>query len=98
VRRLEAYLASISAGERPEAGRERLEGFRLDQERIMLGLRRSAGVVAGDAGSRLLASNDGRHLVNAGVIGPHGERIVVANPLLTDAAARAVLSLSPDDC
>jgi len=98
VRRLEAYLASIAGGERPEAGRERLEGFRLDQERVMLGLRRSAGVVAGDAGSRLLASNDGRRLVNAGVIGPQGERIVVANPLLTDAATRAVLSLSPDDC
>lgn len=98
VRRLDAYLASIARGERPEAGREQLRGFRFDQERVMLGLRRSAGVEAGRAGRCLLASAAGRRLVDAGVIRSEGRRVVVSNPLLTDAAARAVLSLSPDDC
>ena len=40
-----------------------------EQERLMLGLRRRAGVVAGPIGDVLLASGDGRRLVDAGVLG-----------------------------
>jgi hypothetical protein len=37
-------------------------------------------------------------LIDAGVIAGRGDRIVVTAPLLTDAAGRAVLSLSAGDC
>jgi oxygen-independent coproporphyrinogen-3 oxidase len=98
VRRLDAYLSLVEAGERPEAGAERVDGWSAEQERLMLGLRRAAGVIAGDGGAALEASADGLRLVAAGVLGRRGDRLVVAMPLLTDEAVRAVLSLSSGDC
>ncbi|HEX9643138.1 MAG TPA: radical SAM family heme chaperone HemW [Acidimicrobiia bacterium] len=98
VRRLDAYLARVEAGERPEAGAEPITGWSAEQERLMLGLRRAAGVIAGDGGAALEASADGRRLMAAGVLERHGDRLVVAKPLLTDEAVRAVLSLSSGDC
>lgn len=98
VRRLDAYLARTADGERPEAGAERLDGWRREQERIVLGLRRRAGVKAGWAGERLAASAEGTRLVAAGVLAFQSGRVKVARPLLTDAVSVAVLSLSPRDC
>jgi oxygen-independent coproporphyrinogen-3 oxidase len=92
VRRLEAYLAAVEEGRRPEAGADVLDPWAAEQERVILGLRRTAGVVAGDAGAALLALPEGERLVAAGVIAGSGDRIVVRRPLLTDAASRAVLS------
>lgn len=98
LRRLDAYLGAVERGAPPEAGREELDPFSRDQERVMLGLRRAAGVEAGLAGRCLLASPEGGRLIDAGVIVARGDRIVVTAPLLTDAAGRAVLSLSAGDC
>lgn len=93
LRRLDAYLSAVEAGRRPRAGEERLPGEDRERERLLLGLRRAAGVVAGATGERLLASEAGRRLVAAGVIADLGGRLVVRRPLLTDEVARAVLSL-----
>lgn len=98
LRRLDAYLAAVERGDRPRAGSECLTGFRADTERLMLGLRRVAGVVPGTSGSRLLASSEGERLLEAGVLGSAGGRIRVLRPLLTDEVNRAVLSLSTGDC
>lgn len=96
VRRLDVYLDRVERGERPEAGRETLAEPERDIERVFLGLRRMAGVVAGEAGRRLLDSDAGRRLIGAGVIALSGDRLVVNRPLLTDAVARELLALSPE--
>lgn len=67
-------------------------------ERVALGLRRAAGVIAGRAGGALLESSEGRRLLDAGVIGAAGDRIVVTRPLLGDEVARTLLALQPGDC
>jgi putative oxygen-independent coproporphyrinogen III oxidase len=95
VRRIDAYLARVESGERPEAGRETLTTTERDFERVFLGIRRAAGVVAGEAGRRLLESEAGSRLLTAGVIAVAGARLVVKRPLLTDAVARELLALSP---
>jgi len=97
-RRLDRYLESIERGERPRLGSEALDPWGREQERVMLGLRRVAGVVTGGAGTALLSSAEGGRLVAAGVLERDGDRIRVLDPMLTDAAARAVLSVSEGDC
>jgi oxygen-independent coproporphyrinogen-3 oxidase len=98
VRRIDRYLERVEAGSRPDSGRETLGGFALDGERIVLGLRRAAGVVAGEAGAALMASRDGGRLVDAGILCERHGRLVVTKPLLGDEAARAVLALTVADC
>jgi oxygen-independent coproporphyrinogen-3 oxidase len=98
IRRLDAYLARIDAGERARSGRERLDAFESERERFMVGLRLAAGVAPGSVGGPFLASDEGRRLAGAGVVGVRGGRILVQQPLLTDLVARSVLSVSPDDC
>ncbi len=95
VRRLEAYVSMVESGRRPEAGREHIEGWAREQERLMLGLRRTAGVRLGSGGEALLASERGHHLTEAGVAGVVGDRLCVKQPLLTDTVIREVLAL-PD--
>jgi oxygen-independent coproporphyrinogen-3 oxidase len=97
LRRLDRYLEAVDRGERPEAGQERLDEWGRELERLMLGLRRTAGVEAGAGGAALLASQDGRRLVAAGVLVERGGRLVILNPLLTDEAVRAVLTLPPPE-
>lgn len=98
VRRLDRYLEAIEHGVRPRAGTETVRGWNREQERLVLGLRRAAGVATGSGGRALLDSDDGERLVAAGILHVGENRIVVARPLLTDAASRAVLSLSPREC
>ena len=98
VRRIDRYLERVEAGSRPESGGETLEGSALDGEHLVLGLRRAAGVVTGEAGAALLASRDGGRLVDAGILCERHGRLVVARPLLGDEVARAVLALTVDDC
>jgi oxygen-independent coproporphyrinogen-3 oxidase len=93
VRRLDRYLEAVDRGERPEAGRETLDDWGRERERLMLGLRRAAGVTAGVGGAALLASEYGGRLAAAGVLVERAGRLVVLNSLLTDAAVRAVLAL-----
>lgn len=95
VRRLDTYLDRTERGLGPVQATERIEGWAAEQERLMLGLRRTAGVVVGEGGRRLMASPAGRRLQEAGVLVLDGERIRVARPLLTDAAVAEVLELEP---
>lgn len=98
VRRLDRYLERVESGQSPVSGGERLEGWQREQERVLLGLRRAAGVEAGSAGRMLLGSARGRRLVAAGVVGERSGRLVVTRPLLGDEVARAVLALAEPDC
>jgi putative oxygen-independent coproporphyrinogen III oxidase len=95
VRRIDRYLEAVSAGTRPLAGTERLGGWERERERLFVGLRRVSGVAAGELGREFLCSPGGRRLVAAGVIRHDDGRLVVANPLLTDAVARELLAFTP---
>jgi oxygen-independent coproporphyrinogen III oxidase len=98
VRRIDAYLDRIDAGRDPVQKRERLDPWEREKERLLLGLRRTAGAASGEAGAALVASDWGRRLMDAGVVAETGDRIVVQRPLLTDEVSRAVLALSVGDC
>lgn len=98
VRRLDRYLEMVEAGERPRSGEEELGSWEREQERLLLGLRRSAGVEAGEGGRALLGSEWGERLVDAGVLVENSGRLVVARPLFGDEVGRAVLALDPVDC
>jgi hypothetical protein len=67
-------------------------------ERVTLGLRRAAGVLAGAAGRRLMASESGVALSDAGIIEIVGDRLRISRPLLGDEVSRALLALDPADC
>jgi oxygen-independent coproporphyrinogen-3 oxidase len=97
IRRLDAYLAAVERGARPRQGAERLGGWEREQERLLLGLRRVAGVVSGRAGRALLASPAGKRLQDARVLQVADGRIAVARPLLGDEVGRAVLALQPGE-
>lgn len=94
VRRLDTYIQRVEAGIGAIQHTERVEGWAAEQERLMLGLRRAAGVLPGKGGAVLGYSEEGRRLMGAGVLGWRGDRLVVERPLLTDTATRAVLGLS----
>lgn len=96
--RLDLYMGAIETGATPLRGLEPVEGWSAELERLFLGLRRRAGVVAGRGGDCLLESSNGEALIAAGVLGRRGERLVVLKPLLTDAVVRAVLALPPGEC
>lgn len=98
TRRFDAYLARIDAGDRARSGSERLDAFESERERFMVGLRLAVGVENGSIGGPFLASEQGRRLADAGVVGLRNGRVVVLKPLLTDLVARSVLSVSADDC
>ena len=97
VRRLDAYLDRIESGRRPEQGAETLDQWSREQERLLLGLRRRAGVMLGAGGSALLDSSRGRRLKEAGVIDLADGRLVVLRPLVGDEVSRAVLALQPGE-
>ncbi len=98
VRRLDAYLRMVEEGARPEAGRDEADAAEREKERLLLGLRRTAGVAAGAAGPALVESPGGRRLVEAGVLACEGARLRVLRPLLTDEVSRAVLALEAVEC
>ena len=91
VRRLDAYLERVRSGRRPRAGTEELSGIEAERERIALGLRLAAGVRAGELGLRFLDSEEGQRHLAAGIVARQGDRLVVQQPLLTDAVARLVV-------
>jgi oxygen-independent coproporphyrinogen-3 oxidase len=87
LRSWEAYRAKATAGERPEEGRELLDGDALRLERIWLGLRTSAGLAMeglGEGAKGLVAEwvRDGR-AVRAGA----RVRLTAAGWLLLDRLA-----------
>jgi len=98
VRQVDRYVERLEAGESPVSGGEALGPWRKEQDRLVLGLRRAAGVVAGPGGRRLMASPAGRRLLEAGILVEDEGRLRVARPLLGSEAARAVLALESEDC
>lgn len=98
VRRVDRYVERIEAGESAVSGDERLGSWERETERIVLGIRRAAGVRAGAAGSCLVASQAGRDLVDAGILAVVDDRLVAADPMRGDEIARAVLALEAGDC
>jgi oxygen-independent coproporphyrinogen-3 oxidase len=97
VRRLEAYLSRVEAGERPTAGGEPVEGWDGEIDRLFVGLRRSVGVASGPGTDALLLSSGGDLLVRERVIELREGRLVVGRPLLTDEVHRQVLDLAPPE-
>ncbi|HSJ27855.1 MAG TPA: radical SAM family heme chaperone HemW [Acidimicrobiia bacterium] len=95
VRRLDTYMDRVERGIGPVQTAEVVEGWAREQERLLLGLRRAAGVEPGEAGEALVASPAGARLVEFGVISIDGGRLRVDRPLLTDEVLRVVLSLDP---
>jgi len=98
IARLDRYLEAVEAGRSAVRGTERLAPWGRELERLMLGLRRAAGVAAGRAGRALVESEDGARLREAGVLVARGDRLHVAHPLLGDEVARAALALAPREC
>jgi hypothetical protein len=86
-------MAAVEAGQEPVAGEERLEGWDLELDRLFVGLRRAAGVVAGPGGDAFVRDQDGRRLIDAGIVSMEGDRLMVNNPMLTDEVLRVVLGL-----
>lgn len=93
VRRLDTYVERTEQGIGPRQASEVVEGWTAEQERLFVGLRRTGGVVAGVGGRALLASPQGRRLVDAGVLEGDETRVRVRRPLLTDEVLRAVLDI-----
>lgn len=93
IRRLDAYMETVERGEQPVAGSDLITGWDLELDRMFVGLRMKQGIVLGPGGQTFLESDDGRRLVDAGVVATSGDRLRVTNPLLTDEANRVVLGL-----
>jgi oxygen-independent coproporphyrinogen-3 oxidase len=98
VRRVDRYIERIEQGNSAKSGSERLGSREREVERVMLGLRRAAGVRTGVAGRRLLASESGVALGDVGILEVVGDRLRIARPLLGDEVSRALLALDCADC
>ena len=95
IRRLDAYLDRVEQGDRPEAGRETIQGWDRELERVFLGVRRRHGVAAGEVGRLLVEDLEAQSLIMAGKLRVTTDRIEALDPLFTDAIARVVLGLDP---
>lgn len=91
-RRLDAYIAMVEERCMPRAGEEVIAGWDAELDRLFVGLRRAVGVSIGPGTEALVASDDGRGLIEAGVIDHDPDRLRVASPLLTDTVNRSVLA------
>lgn len=91
ARVLGEYLDRVERSGSAVVGTEQLSGEEAERERLFVGLRRAAGVALDDAARALLGSDEGRRLLEAGLISQGEDRLRVVNPLLTDTVARAVL-------
>lgn len=95
LRRLDRYMESVESGQPPMAGQTVGSNWDRELERLMLGLRRTAGVVTGVGGQILLDRHP--EFVDAGIIEHRDGRIVVVRPLLTDTVIREVLAVPPQE-
>jgi len=96
--RIEGYLASIDADERPRAGIENLDAHDEARDTLMLGLRLACGTPMSELAECFLGSPKGLMFLDAGVIAVVSGRVVVLKPMLTDAVVREALSVSAGDC
>lgn len=94
VRDLGRYLETVEGGESPARRFHTVTGREAETERLLLGLRRRAGVTPGRLGTALWNSEEGGRLRRAGLIGLRDGRLRVERPLLTDEVSRAILSIS----
>lgn len=95
-RRLEAYLSRVEDGQRPHVGDDLVTGWDAELDRVFVGLRRTVGVTAGPATEAWVRSEEGRRMLEAGIVSYRDERLQVVRPLLTDAVHRSVLGqMSP---
>lgn len=95
LRRIDRYMEAVESGKRPLAGETVVSGWDREQERLMLGLRRAAGVITGPGGRRVLDLHP--EFVKAGIVKEENGRIVVVRTLLTDTVIREVLTMSPPE-
>jgi putative oxygen-independent coproporphyrinogen III oxidase len=95
VRRLDTYIDRIERGLGPVQSSDPVDGWAGEQERLFVGLRRTTGVELGQGGRALVASEEGRRLLELGVIRVADDRLVVVRPLLTDEVLRTVLGIDP---
>ena len=95
VRDPKRYLKAVEAGSSPGRRFEAVAGWAAETERLLLGIRRTAGVRPGRAGMALWNSQRGRRLHQAGVIGLRDGRLRVERPLLTDEVSRTILTMAP---
>lgn len=96
--RLDRYFDAIDAGVRPRLGVERLDHHEQERDRFMLGLRLAAGTPLSEFAARFLSLPEGERLLESGLIVATGDRVVVTQPMLTDAVVREALSVSAGDC
>jgi putative oxygen-independent coproporphyrinogen III oxidase len=92
-RRLDAYLERIESGQSALAGEDLIAGWDAEIDRLFVGLRRTVGAVSGAGTEALLASDEGRALVELGILEERDGRLIVARPLMTDAVHRSLLGL-----
>ena len=97
-RRLDKYYADISDGVRPRLGSEQLSADERARDEFMLGMRLAAGVSVSPFAERFLSTDEGARFLAAGIIRVDAGRVVMADPMLTDAVSREALSVSVDDC
>ena len=97
-RRPDRYMEAIALGERPTVGVERLEDAEQERDRLMVGLRLAAGTPLTDTAQRFADSEAGQRLMDASVLEVNDGRLVVTDPMLSDAVIREALSVSAPDC
>lgn len=97
-RRIDRYLEDVASGIRPRIGTEEIDAPTALSDRLMLGLRRAAGVPMDPVALAFVESTGGQRLIDAGLMGIIGDRLVVLKPMLTDAVIREALSVSAVDC
>lgn len=93
IRRFDSYLEAIEGGLSVVAGTDPVSDWDAEIDRIFVGLRRSAGVIAGPGGDALMRSPSGIALKEAGILEHSLGRVRVLEPMLTDEVLRAVLDL-----
>lgn len=93
VRRVDTYIEQVVAGASPRAGHDTITGWEAELDRLFVGLRRTVGVAHGPGTETFLASDGGKALVDARVLGTADGRLRVTRPLLTDAVHRSLLAL-----
>jgi putative oxygen-independent coproporphyrinogen III oxidase len=91
-RRLDAYIDRVESGRSPRAGQESVQGWDAELDRLFVGLRRTVGVSPGAGTEALLDSAEGRAFMDAGIIAQENGRLMVREPMLTDAVHRSVLA------
>ena len=93
VRRLDRYLTEVEADRRPTAGEGRIKEWAAELERLMLGLRRAAGVHIGVGGRTFVEASESAPFFEREIIEIQDGRLVVLQPLLTDSVIREILGL-----